>query len=263
MRPYWVIFSARFRALLQYRAAAVAGIATQLFWGLVRMMIFAGFYHSTTLSQPMTYSEVVTYVWLGQAMLLLVIFRADPDIRGLIDTGAVAYELARPLDLYALWYFRALAARTAPVVLRIVPVFFFAGLFLGLEAPASPTCAVLWVVSSAAAALLSASFATLLTISLLWTLAGDGINRLSFGLIWVLSGIVIPLPLFPEWMQPALEILPFRGLMDTPFRIYMNHIPPDQAVFAIAHQLAWTVALVILGRIVLSFGTRRLVSQGG
>ena len=43
MRAYWAIFSARFRALLQYRAAAAAGCVTQVFWGLIRVMIFAGF----------------------------------------------------------------------------------------------------------------------------------------------------------------------------------------------------------------------------
>ena len=36
MKPYWANFSARFRLLLQYRAAALAVLATQLFWGLIR-----------------------------------------------------------------------------------------------------------------------------------------------------------------------------------------------------------------------------------
>ena len=36
MRPYWAVLSARFRMLLQYRAAALAGLGTQVFWGLIR-----------------------------------------------------------------------------------------------------------------------------------------------------------------------------------------------------------------------------------
>lgn len=43
MTPYLAILSARFRTLLQYRAAAAAGFGTQLFWGLIRMMIFEAF----------------------------------------------------------------------------------------------------------------------------------------------------------------------------------------------------------------------------
>ena len=35
LRPYRAILSARFRMLLQYRAAAIGGIWTQIFFGLV------------------------------------------------------------------------------------------------------------------------------------------------------------------------------------------------------------------------------------
>ncbi|MDT7580304.1 MAG: hypothetical protein QOK35_1568, partial [Pseudonocardiales bacterium] len=34
MKPYWAVLSARFRTLLQYRAAAMAGVGTRVFWGL-------------------------------------------------------------------------------------------------------------------------------------------------------------------------------------------------------------------------------------
>ncbi len=196
-------------------------------------------------------------------MLLITLFRVDYDVRAMIESGAVAYELARPLDLYWLWYCRSLAARTAPVLLRMGPVILVAALFFGLRAPASPASAGLWVTSTCAAVLLSAAVATLLTTTLLWTVAADGINAVAFGLIWLFSGLVVPLPLFPDWLQPVLNVLPFRGMMDTPFRIYMGHIPPDQAILAIAHQLAWTVAFVMLGRFMVGAGTRKLVVQGG
>jgi ABC-2 type transport system permease protein len=263
MKAYWAIFSARFRTLLQYRAAALAGVATQVFWGLIRMMILDGFYRSTTAPQPMSYPEVVTYIWLGQAMILLVITTVDLDIRAMIRSGTVVYELLRPLDLYRLWYCRALAARVAPLLLRMVPIFIIAGLLFGLRAPASPVCGALWLLSTAAAMLLGAGIATLMTISMLWTISGDGINRVLAAALFICSGMIVPLPLFPDWLQPLLNALPFRGVADTPFRIYMGHIPPEQAVVAIAHQLVWIAAFVLVGRWVLSRGVGRLVIQGG
>ena len=39
MSAYAAVFAARFRVLLQYRAAALAGLGTQVFWGLVRVAI--------------------------------------------------------------------------------------------------------------------------------------------------------------------------------------------------------------------------------
>lgn len=62
LRPYVAVLSARFRMLLQYRTAAIAGFATQLFWGLIRVMIFEAFYRNAVGPLPMSFGEVVSYV---------------------------------------------------------------------------------------------------------------------------------------------------------------------------------------------------------
>ncbi|NLG49565.1 MAG: ABC-2 type transporter [Chloroflexi bacterium] len=263
MKPYWAVVQARFRMLLQYRAAALAGLVTQLFWGLLRVMFFDAFYRSSSAPQPMTYPETVTYLWLIQALLLILPWSLDTEVRNMIRSGTVAYELARPTDLYWFWFSRSLAMRTAPVILRATPMFLIAGLFFGLQPPASPLTALAALVALLGAVLLGCAITTLTTISLLWTIAGDGTARLLGTASMIFSGSVVPLPFFPDWAQTALNLLPFRGLMDTPFRLYIGHLPPQQALPAIAHQLAWTCALVLLGRAILGRGLRRLAVQGG
>lgn len=263
MRPYSAIVSGRFRTLLQYRAAAIAGAGTQLFWGLIRMMIFEAFYRSSGVPQPINLAQTITYVWLGQAMLGILPWNVDPDIRGMIRTGSVAYELLRPLDLYALWYSRAIAQRTAPTALRSVPIFLIAGLFFGLQSPPSWLALAGWILTTVGALLLSAAISSLLTISLLWTVSGEGITRLAPSLIIALSGMIVPIQLFPDWSQPLVRLLPFAHIVDTPFRVYLGTIPPAQAGAAFAVQLAWTLALMLLGRRLVARATYRLVIQGG
>ena len=263
MRPYWAVLVARFRVMLQYRAAALAGFGTQLFWGLIRVMIFEAFYRSSTATQPMTYPQTVSYLWLVQAMLLLMPMRLDPEISSMIRDGTVAYELARPTDLYWFWYSRRVASILAPMLLRAVPMFVVAGLFLGLHPPASVFSGVAWLLSTVGALLLSSALTTLTTISLMWTMSGQGISRLVLTLTFLFSGALVPLPLLPDWTQSVINALPFRGLMDIPFRLYVGQIPPQNAGALLAHQLAWTAALILVGRLVLSRGTRRLVIQGG
>ena len=75
--------------------------------------------------------------------------------------------------------------------------------------------------------------------------------------------MILPLPLYPEWMQPLLNALPFRGLVDVPTRIYLGHIPATEALGAIALSGVWALALIALGRWILSRGCRRTVVQGG
>src|SRR5262249_47431386 len=103
MKPYLAILTSRFLTLMQYRAAAIAGVGTQLFFGLVRVMVYDGFSRSPAGPHPMTAGQVTTYIWLGQAMLLLGMLDVDKEIAGMIRTGGVAYEMTRPLDLYNLW----------------------------------------------------------------------------------------------------------------------------------------------------------------
>ena len=99
--------------------------------------------------------------------------------------------------------------------------------------------------------------------SLLWTISGEGFNRLMLGVVPVFSGLVIPLPLFPDWLQPLLFWQPFRGLADVPYRIYSGHIPASDALQELAMQVAWTVLIVAFGMWLLRVASRRLVIQGG
>ncbi|HOG45562.1 MAG TPA: ABC-2 family transporter protein [Anaerolineae bacterium] len=263
MRGYWALVSARFRMLLQYRAAAVGGFGTQLFFGLILIMVYEAFYRSSSAPQPLPYADVVTYVWLGQGLLAMLPWNVDAEIRALVRSGNVAYELLRPIDLYNAWYCRALAWRTAPTLLRSVPLFVVAGLFFGLRPPASPAGAAAFLVAMLGALLLGCAITTLMNISLLWTTSDDGIALLLPAAVLVFSGMMVPLPLFPAWAQRILYLLPFRGLIDVPFRLYVGNIPPAECLPLFAQQLAWTAALVLLGRWLLERGKRRLVVQGG
>ncbi len=248
MKAYRAILISRFLTLLQYRSAAIAGAGTQLFFGLVRVMIYEGFYRSSTRPQPMTADQVMTYIWLGQAMLLLAMFDVDKEVAAMIRTGNVVYEMTRPLDLYSVWFTRALSGRAAPLLLRSIPIFVIAGLFLGLKGPASFFAGLLFVVSAVGGLFLAASLVALMTVCLLWTISGEGLNKLGAPLIFFFSGVVIPLPLFPDWMQRFIAILPFRGLIDTPFRIYLGTLTGAEAVSAMAHQVLWIAACMLIGR---------------
>jgi ABC-2 type transport system permease protein len=271
LAPYRALLSARFRTMLQYRAAAIAGAGTQFFWGFIRIMILMAFYRSSPEAPPMDLADVISYIWLGQAFLALLPWTHDRDLEGLIREGGVAYELLRPTDLYSLWYVRTLAGRVAATSLRCIPILVFAGLLLPLVGmpewrlapPPSLAAFVAFVVALLVALALGVALTMLVHVSLLWTISGDGVARLMPSLVMVFSGMVIPLPLFPDWAQPFLSALPFRALVDVPFRLYTGDIPAGEALAPIALALLWTVALVVLGRRLLARGQRVLVVQGG
>jgi ABC-2 type transport system permease protein len=263
MKPYLATLSARFRMQLQYRAAAFAGIVTQVFFGLVRVMIFQAFYASTSDPQPMTAEQTTTYLWLGQAFLLITMLGADSEIAAMIRSGNVAYELIRPVDLYNYWLARSFSSRAAPMLLRALPILLIAAMIGHLETPPSFAHGALFVVSLFLGLVLSAVLFAAVTISMLWTISGEGIARLVPPIVFFLSGMIIPLPLFPEFLQPVIRAMPFRGMIDVPFRIYLGQMQPDEILAGFVQQVIWIGLSILFGRALLAAGTRRLVAQGG
>jgi len=263
IKPYTAFFSAQFRVMLQYRASALANVVTQFVFGFVHIMVFEAFYASSTKPMPISLPEVITYIWLTQATIAMIPYGMDMDIRDKVQTGAIGYELLRPLKLYHLLYARAMAQRTAPTLLRAIPLLTITYLFFDLRLPPTLTSAGAWVLSMFSALLLSSAITTFGSVIMFWTLSGEGIGRLLPIIIGFFSGMFLPLPLFPEWAKPVIEFLPFRGLIDIPFRLYLGNIPVSELPHLLLHQLLWTAIIIFVGHLILSFNLRKLVIQGG
>lgn len=175
------------------------------------------------------------------------------------------------MDLYAFWYARTLAWRAADTTVRMLPLLVVALWVLplvGLEqwalpAPPGFSSGVLFVVSLIGLAAMATAVTMLFQATLFWLISGRGLQACMYGLISILSGLVVPLPLFPDWMQPFLYWQPFRGLGDTPFRIYSGDIPAMEAGFEIALQFGWAAVFVAFGYLLLGRARTRLVVQGG
>lgn len=272
LAPYGALISTRIRMLLQYRAAALGGVWTQTFFGLVLIMIYDAFYRSSAPAvRPIALAQLVSYVWIGQALFAMLPWGVDGEMRALVRSGAVAYELCRPVDLYAWWYARALAQRTAPTVLRALPLVAIAGIGLplvGLGAwrlspPASLGAGLGFIAALALALALACAISVAVYASLMWTVVADGLVMMLSALVSLGSGLFVPLSLLPAWLAPVLRWLPFAGVLDLPARIYSGDLAAAEIGPGLARQLGWTLALVGFGRWLLRRGLRRAVVQGG
>ena len=132
-----------------------------------------------------------------------------------------------------------------------------------MDLPASPAAGAAFVLSMMGALLISSAFTTLINVTMMWTVSGQGAAAMAGIAVTILTGMIVPIPFFPDWAQTIINVLPFRGIVDTPYRIYLGHIPTSDVLPHLGHQLAWAAGLVLIGRWVLSRGLRRLVMQGG
>jgi len=271
-RPYLAAFAARFQQMLQYRAAALAGFATQCWWGAIKVMIYTAFFHAGRHdASPISLGQTITYTWLAQGFLALNPWGGDPDVAAAVRTGAVSYDRLRPVDGYAWWYARAAGWMTARAVPRAALMFLTAGIALPLlgfgawswRPPADLAQAGLFALSMLLVVALSSAIVNLTNVIIAATLTDRGANILMGPLLIVFSGNLLPLRLFPDWAQTALFVQPFAGLVDIPFRIYFGDLTGAGAWAGLGLQAFWTLAFVAGGHAWMSRVMAHLQVQGG
>lgn len=267
MKFYFSYFKLRFITSLQYRASAIAGVATQLFFGLVFIMVYLAFYESGSSNYPMEVNQLVSYLWLNQVFFSLTyMFYKDKEIFELIKTGNIAYELIRPKKIYFMWFSKIIGQRLANVCLRCLPVITFALILpepFNLNFPKSLECFLMFLITLSVGALLMTSIITLIHIITLNTLNEKGIPNLFSYVADVFSGGVVPIPFFPTFLQKVANILPFRYIADLSFRLYSGNVTIMEGLNGLIIQFVWFIIVLILGNILLNKAMRKVVVQGG
>ena len=271
MNAYLASFQSRFLLMLQYRAAAIAGFGTQVWFGIVRILILAAFYRASTHDQPISLAQAIDYVWLGQAFLAFLPWGGDPDVALGVRSGNISYDRLRPIDTYFFWYVRAAGWMTARVVPRAALMFAFAGVLAplvglpdwGLKLPPSFSAFALFVVSMVLVVGLSSAIVNLVNAITVMVMTDRGPTLLVSSVVMFFSGNIIPLPLVPESWRLGMFVQPFAGLVDIPCRIYFGELQGEMAFFGLALQAFWAVVFIMLGRWMLESAMSRLQAQGG
>ena len=267
MKPYLALFNIRFSNSLQYRSAAIAGIVTQFAWGFMYILAFFAFYESNPAAFPMTFEQTVSYIWIQQAfMALFFIWFFEMSIFEQIESGNVAYELVRPIDLYNKWFVSTAANRLARAALRCSPILIIAFLLphpFRLVLPNDPLQLVMFFISIILTLGVVVSLGMLIYISAFYTINSAGTRIVVAVSGDFLSGGMIPIPFFPDVIRNIVELSPFGAMQNIPLLIFGGYLTGDALTRGISIQVFWLVVLVILGKFLMQNAAKRVVIQGG
>lgn len=266
MKKYLSFFRIRFIAGLQYRAAALGGIATQFVWGGMRILMFWAFYRNGENSFPMTFPELSSYIWMKEAFLPFMAYFFDNEIFESITSGNIGYELCRPCDVYTMWFTKNVAIRLSKMMLQCLPILLVAAFLpepFNIKLPPDLLSGILFLISVILGFLVLVSFSMLIYISAFYTISPMGIRIIAISAAEFFEGAIIPIPFFPEALQPIMYALPFAYMQNTPLLIYTGHISGFEALQSITIQLVWLSALVIAGRFFMKRALKKVIVQGG
>ena len=253
-----------FQRRMQYRMANLAGLTTNFFFLLVHIFVYTAFYAASATPQPLDLDEIITYFVLCQVSFMLMPFWGTrSEITSAIKDGSIALQLAKPVDFQAYWFADECGRAFYYLLMRGLPTFLISMLFFKVTIPQQPTVLMAFAVSMILAIFMSNAITITIFSSGFWTLDTTGISGMSYSIITLFSGMLVPIALWPEGLAYIARWLPFEGLIDLPFSIYLGKITGIEVWIAIGKQMVWNLFFIGLGRLFLTRGFSRLVIQGG
>ena len=263
MRLFLALTKLSFRRQLTYRTANLAGLATNLFFGLLRASVLIALYDARTEVAGLSLADAVTYTGISQAAIACLSFFGWSEVMQSVYSGDVASDLLKPMGYFSFWLAKDLGRAIASFLVRSLTLMLAYALAYDITLPRNAGQWLAVAVTLLLSMLVSFSWRFLTNLAAFWTPDARGIIRFVFIFSWFLSGFLMPLRLFPGWFARLCYLTPFPSMINTLVEVYLNKLTGPALLQALGTQLAWIVLLFAVGQLVLRAGVRRLVIQGG
>ena len=260
--PYISVFRLRAQLETQYRAAALGGLVTQAFFGIVLICLYTALFDG---NDPRMFQETVTYVWLQQ-MFFRMMFSSDNELNQLILSGGIAYTMIRPIDQHTYWLMREISMRLVGALMRLMPMILLQFLLppsLRMTLPDGPIAFLQFTLSLLLGAVILSEISSVRDAITMKTLDTRGISAMINLIQMIFAGNIIPLTLFPDSVQTLIRYQPFAQALDAPTRMYLRAQPAAEWLLSLSVQLGWIALIAALGRWMWARRLNNMVVQGG
>ncbi len=263
MRLFFELSKLHFRQQMAYRASTFSNLSVNFFFGLMRIAVLVALYGQQESVEGMDLIGVVTYLALSQSLLTFVTIFGSNELANSIYSGEIATQLLKPMHYFNYAMAQDMGRSIFNLIFRGILLFIIYDIFFEVDYPPNSVTWLAFFVSIWLAWLISFAYRFLANLSSFWTPNARGILRFLFVIGWFFSGFLMPLRLFPDWLQRIAAVTPFPSMLDTPVEIYMGLRSPNEILQSLLIQCFWVIILVALAQFVLKRGTRRLVILGG
>ena len=252
-----------FRRQLIYRWANLAGLCTNIFWGVIESAVFIALYHSRPVAAGYSLTDTLRYWWLIQGMIMIVLPFGWFDLVLTIRSGEVVTDLSKPCDFYWYWFSREVGRDAYYLLFRFLPTYTAGILLFHIGLPDDWRTWTLFALSLTLGAALGIAYRFIANLAAFWVVEGRPVAGLSYVVALFFTGSYLPIAFFPPVLRTLIEWSPFSGLMNVPAELFVRKAAGSGIVLAFVQQLFWLVTLTLLARGLTRLATQRVVAQGG
>lgn len=263
MTVFWEIMVRAYQRQITYRAAAIAGLTTNLFFGFIKAAMVVAFYQNTSSLSGMDEKAAVTYTVITQALLGFLSIFGTFDLMRTIYRGEVATDLLKPISFFGLWMARDFGQSLAQLVLRGSVIVLVFAVFMDISFPSTLMQWIWTVVSLLLGWVVWFIVRFLVNLTAFWSPDARGIARLCYAFTMMFSGLLMPLRLYPEWVQQFAAWTPFPYVLNTPMEVFTGVLEGQALLYALALQGMWLVVLLLFTQAIWNQASKRLMVLGG
>ncbi|MCM3179312.1 ABC transporter permease [Cytobacillus horneckiae] len=263
-RVYWTFAKKSFLRSAVYRFDVWSRLGSNIIFLLMWGSIWTALYAGKEEAGGVSFEAMLTYIVVSQ-FLTGVNGAGTPlwEIQEKVRTGDIALELMRPFDVPLRYLFADFGSVAFYIVTALLPLYTVIFIFMDVALPTDWLTWVYFIIASVIGFLIryciEMSFG-LLTFFLVET---GGIEDIFYFAMSLLSGSVIPLWFFPDWLATIAIYLPFQGIYYIPNSIFIGEIAGLEILTSIGIQLFWVAVTYLVLRLIWSQASKKVIVQGG
>lgn len=263
MRSYIPIARGTFMVGMVYRFGFLFTILGNIVYLSVAYYLWRSIYRYSDVIRGLTFNETFLYVGLGSAVFILLKTYADWYVHYEIREGIIAMYLTKPIDLQIYMLFANFGSLLMNLLAITLPTTIMLAFVFQIKISIGPGL-FLFPISLLLAFLVSFSIDYVIGLMGFYSESVWGLSMTKEIIVTVFSGALIPLQFFPEPMQRVLFWLPFQAIYHTPLMMLTR---PNQNLDVFLPmmlvQLAWAIALLVIGRLFYNQAIKVLRIAGG
>ena len=261
MGKYWAIFTTQLLNNLAYVGNLLAGSISIVFFMFVFAQLWRVAYNSTgsTIIAGLAFHDVLWYLLLAEVIELSKPRLAQAIAQSVRD-GSIAYQLSKPYNF--LLYQCSVGLGDSVLKLLFNALIGGVVVWLLVGPPPDPRWWPLVVVVVMGGWLIYFCFTALIGLAAFVTEEVRAFEWIYQKLIFILGGFLIPLDLYPAWLQPIAKATPFAQAIYGPARFFVD---PSWGRFGqvLLGQWLWLAVLFGLLAFLYQQSVQRLAINGG
>lgn len=263
MQPYLYLGKMRILRALAYRFDVVSTILVQSIIMIATSYFWIAVYGAKDVAVGTSKTQMITYMILSTVLSCFFTIGVEDRVKRSVRTGNVATDMLKPINMFGMYLAEDIGGIVVALFLNIIPILIVACIFIQVPAFASWFHFLLFLISSTFSYTINWLFTACFSMIAFWTISINPLSYIKSILIRVLSGSVVPLWFFPDWLQSVLRFLPFMYMYQLPLSIYIGKLTAQETVIQMGIQLFWVVALYGIYKLMSKTVSSKVMVQGG